>query len=406
MRHKLKNVILLTIDTLRRDVLGCYGGGNFTPFIDSFQDRCIRFNNAHSPGPYTQAAFPGLLTSSYYLEYGMQKMLSGKRILISEVLKKSGIVTAGFHSNPYISGYFGWNRGWDVFYDSMENDVTDKIPYIKADKINRKVDTWLSSHVGGNIQKPFFLWLHYMDVHEPYVPERKYIDLVDPSIWMTEDEMFRLFKEVLLKRDASNKGIVETLKKLYMAHVREVDDAVKEFFAILEKRNVLKDSWVILTTDHGDEFGEHGGLSHDGKMYSELIHVPLIIFKPIREMGEVCDKLVSTIDISPTILYLFGLQPVEAFQGHSLFPLDRYPVKGVFGEAMDKHGSQEMGEEKEIHYYREDNLKIIYKERGDSWELYDLQADPRELNNIIATSSEAEVMKEKIRPRVRRCQTS
>ena len=395
----------MTIDTLRRDVLGCYGGGTLTPFIDSIQGRCIRFNKAHSAGPYTQAAFPGILTSSYYLEYGRQKGLSNRRTLVSEVLKKAGVTTAAFHSNPYISGYFGWNRGWDVFYDSMEDDVTDTIPYIKADKINRKADTWLSSHVRGGIRKPFFLWLHYMDVHEPYVPERKYIDLVDPSIRMTEDEMFRLFKEVLLKRDASDREIVETLKKLYLAHVREIDDAVRDLFGILEKWKVLKDSWVILTTDHGDEFGEHGGLSHDGKMYSELVHIPLILHDPGREKGEVCETLVSTLDVSPTIVYLFGLPPVKGFEGDSLLPLQDYPEKGVFGEAVDKHGSHEKGEEKETHYYREGDFKIIYRERNDSWELYDLENDPKELTNLIESSLMAEAMKEKIRPRVKRYKT-
>jgi len=399
----LRNVVLLTIDTLRRDVLGCYGGGTLSPFIDSIQDRCIRFSKAHSAGPYTQAAFPGILTSSYYLEYGRQKELTSRRVLVSEVLKKAGITTAAFHSNPYISGYFGWNRAWDVFYDSMEDDVTDTIPYIKADKINRKVDTWLSSHVSANIQRPFFLWLHYMDVHEPYVPERRYIDDVDPSIRLTEDEMFRLFKEVLLKRDASDKGIVETLKRLYMAHVREIDDAVKDFFGILEKKwKVLKDSWIIMTTDHGDEFGEHGGLSHDGKMYSELVHIPLFLYDASREKGEVCETLVSTLDVSPTIVYLFGLPPVKEFDGHSLLPLQDYPVKGVFGEAVDKHGSHEKGEEKETHYYREGDLKIIYRERGDCWELYDLKNDPKELTNLIEISPMAEAMKAKVRPRVRR----
>jgi len=241
-----------------------------------------------------------------------------------------------------------------------------------------------------------------MDVHEPYIPDQKYIDMVDPSIHLNEEEMFSLFKDILLKRDVSNQGMIETLKKLYCAHIREVDDVVKEFFGILEKWNLLKSSYVIITTDHGDEFGEHGGLSHDGKMYSELVHVPLIVYEPGRENGEVCNTLVSTIDIPPTIAYLFGLNPVEAFQGHSLLPLWHYPMKGVFGEAVDKHGSQEEGEEKEIHYYREGDLKIIYRERGDSWELYDLKTDPKELDNIIEKSPEAEVMKEKVRPRVRR----
>lgn len=104
----MKNVILLTIDTLRRDVIGCYGGkGGLTPFIDSIQDRCIRFNNALSTGPYTQAAFPGILTSSYYLEYGpkIPRNLPKERVLISEVLKKHGILSAGFHSNAYLCSF-------------------------------------------------------------------------------------------------------------------------------------------------------------------------------------------------------------------------------------------------------------------------------------------------------------
>ena len=141
----MKNVILFTIDTLRKDVLGCYGSKNkLTPFIDSLQERCIKFTNMQATGPYTQASFPGILASSYYLEYGREKKLSPKKTLVSEVLKKSGITTAGFHSNPYVSDYFGWNRGWDVFYDSMEAEVSQEVPYIKGDEINKKVREWLS----------------------------------------------------------------------------------------------------------------------------------------------------------------------------------------------------------------------------------------------------------------------
>lgn len=398
----MKNVILLTIDTLRKDALGCYDGENLTPFIDSIQDHCIRFTKAHSPGPYTRAAFPAMLTSSYYLEYGMEEMLSEKRVLVSEVLKRAGIVTAAFHSNPHISEVFGWERGWDVFYDSMDEDVDDEVPYIKAQEINKKVATWLSSHIEIGQYKRFFLWLHYMDIHEPYIPDRKYIEMIDPSIDLTPKDMLRLFDDVLLKRDVSDKGVVEVMKKLYWAHVREVDEAVEGFFGILRERDLLDNSVVFITSDHGDEFGEHGGLSHDGKMYSELVHVPLVIHEPDRESGLVCDTLVSIIDIPPTIVQLFGLNRVEAFEGCSLFPSEEYPEKGVFGEAVDKHGSFEEGDEKEVHYYREGDLKIIYRERDDSWELYDLRSDPGEAHNIIETSPAAEKMKEKIRPRVRR----
>jgi len=214
----MKNVILLTIDTLRKDVLGCYGNKDgLTRFIDSLQDKCIKFTNAQSTGPYTQASFPGILTSSYYLEYGRQKKCSPKRTLISEVLKKSGISTAAFHSNPYLCAYFGWNRGWDVFYDSMQDEVSDKIPYIKGDGINYKVEQWISSYTKEDNYNPFFLWTHYMDVHEPYIPAKEYLKKIDSSINLSEDEMLNLFKEVILKRDVSNKETVKLLKKLYDA---------------------------------------------------------------------------------------------------------------------------------------------------------------------------------------------
>jgi len=393
----MKNVILLTIDTLRKDVLGCYGNKDkLTPFIDSLQDKCIKFTNAQSSGPYTQASFPGILTSSYYLEYGRQKKCSPKRILISEVLKKYGISTAGFHSNPYLCGYFGWNRGWDFFYDSMQDEVSDKIPYIKGDGINHKVEQWLSSYTKDDNYNPFFLWTHYMDVHEPYIPTKKYLNKVDPSINLSENEMLNLFKEIILKRDVSDKETVKLLKKLYDAGVCETDNYVKEFFKILEKYGVLKDSMVIITTDHGDEFGEHGGLSHDGKMYSELINSPLIIYFNDRTQGKPCDNLVSNIDIPPTILSLFGLEPLEEFKGHSLLPLENYPQNGVFGEAIGKTSNHEKETDKPIYFYQENDLKIIYRENDQNWEMYNLNKDPQELINLIKTSTKSKYMKKKL----------
>lgn len=398
-----RNVILLTIDTLRRDVLGCYGGeGRLTPFIDSIQDRCIRFSRAQSAGPYTQAGFPGILTSSYYLDYGYSKdkKFNPNRVLISEPLHDQGIATVGFHSNAYLCAYFGWNRGWDVFYDSMEADVTDKVPYIEASILNEKLRTWLLNQK--KVGKPFFLWIHYMDVHEPYIPKREYIDVIDSSININEDDMFSLFKNVLLKRDVSNKDTVELLRKLYLAGVRKIDDSVKELFDILQKANLLNETVVIITSDHGDEFGEHGGLSHDGKMYSELVDVPLIIFDPSLPEGKICDKVVSTIDVPPTIIHLFGLDPVSKFQGRSLLPIEDYLSKGVYGESIEKHGEKEKGDEKPIYFYRDGDLKIIYREANDTWEMYDLKEDPKEQNNLINISPAAEELKKKLKSRVRR----
>ena len=398
----MKNVILLTIDTLRKDVVGIYNKeNNLTPFIDSLVNHALIFTRFQSSGPYTQASFPGILTSSYYLEYGRDKKLSKRRLLISEALQKSGITTAAFHSNPYLSDFFGWNRGWDIFYDSMQDEVSNMIPYVRGDQVNRKVKLWLEQHVQSDNKKPFFLWTHYMDVHEPYIPKEQYLQLVDPSISLNEQEMFDLFKNTLLKRDISDSKAVHLLRNLYRAGVRETDEYVKEFFDTLKQYNVLENSIIIITTDHGDEFGEHHGLSHDGKMYSELIDSPLIIIDYQREKKEACHNLVSNIDISPTILYLFGLSPEKKFEGHSLLPVEQYPVKGAFGEAIGKHGNQEKESDKPIYSYQENDLKIIYQESDQSWEMYNLNEDPQELKNLIDISDKSKDMKKKIMSQIK-----
>ena len=400
-----KNVILLTLDTLRRDVCGCYGSREgLTPFIDSLADKCVRFDKCQAIGPYSHASFPGILTSSYTLDWpdhNRADKLHPERTLISEALKEAGPATAAFHSNPEMCDFFGWNRGWDVFYDSLQEEVTPQMPYIKGDRINRKVDGWLSTHVSGGEYRPFFLWTHYMDIHEPYVPPRKYVDMVDPSISLNADEMFALFNDVIKARDVTNAETVELLRKLYLAHVREVDDYVKDFFDTLADCDVLGDSVVIITADHGDEFGEHGSLSHDGKMYRELIDVPLLIFQPDRNEPAVCGKLVSNIDLPPTVLHLFSLEPCGKFQGTSLLPVDQYPDKACFGEAIAKEGRMKP-EDKPIYYCREGDLKVIYHAGRDCWEMYDLAADSGERSNVADSHPQAGGMKAKLRPRIDR----
>jgi len=342
------------------------------------------------------------LTSSYYLEYGRQKKLTDQRTLITQPLKKGGIKTAGFHSNPHLSSYFGWNRDWDIFYDSMEVELDDKSPYINALQLNLEMDSWLSSLGKSLFSNSIFIWLHYMDVHEPYVPEQKYIEQIDPTLKISDTEMFSIFKDILLDRKVSETEKVTILKKLYQAHVREIDEAVENLFSILGKHKILQNSIIIITSDHGDEFNEHGGLSHDGKMYSELVEIPLLIYESGRKQNIICDKLVSSIDIAPTILNLFDLKPEAKFKGASLLPLEAYVAKGIFGESLDKRGSREIGDEKEVHYYREGDYKIIFCEINNSWELYDLKFDPEEKNNIINHHPDVEALKSKIVPRVGR----
>jgi arylsulfatase A-like enzyme len=386
----MKNVILITIDTLRRDVFGCYGNWpSLTPFMDSVQNNCIRFEKAYATGPYTQASFPGILTSTYYLEDGRQMVLPSEKTLISEAVKKEGVITAAFHSNPYLSEHFGWNRGWDTFYDSIDDDVPDLYPFIRGKQINKKVETWLSGNIRDDMDRAFFLWVHYMDVHEPYVPEDEFVKIVDANLKLEKEEMFGLFREVILKRDISDKENVGLLKKLYSAKVLEVDSCVRELFHVFELAGVLDKSIIFFASDHGDEFGEHGGLSHDGKMYTELVGVPLFIYDRDRSSGEVYTKPVSNINISPTIAYLFGLEKVKGFKGSSLLPVGEFSTVSCFGEAINKRGHREKKDDKPIYYCLRDNRKIIFNKGTVSWELYDIEDDPGEKRNIIDADKSA-----------------
>jgi len=185
----------------------------------------------------------------------------------------------------------------------MQESVSDMYPFIKGSRINSMVKEWLESHTANSKNNPFFLWTHYMDVHEPYLPEKKYVDRVDSSIKMEEKEIFDMFKNVILERDVSDIKKVEIQRKFYKAKVIEMDEYVKEFFGNLDELGLLDNTIVIITSDHGEEFGEHGGLSHDGKMYGELIDVPLFIFDKDISEEKIFERPVSSVDISPTILF-------------------------------------------------------------------------------------------------------
>jgi len=382
----MKNVILVTVDTLRADMLGVYGSSDgLTPYIDSLKDNMLIFSNPYATGPYTQSSFQGILASEYYLEYGKEKKLNKEKTLISEPLKSQGIFTAAFHSNTYLSYFFGYNKGWEVFYDSMADDVTDMYPFIRGGDINSKVKGFLTSF---SFSKPLFLWVHYMDVHEPYIAEDSYLSKIDPSIKLSKDEMFTMFKDVMLLRDISDPNKVDTLKKLYMAKVAETDRYIKELFTIFKSHNLLDSSTIIIISDHGDEFAEHKGLSHDGKMYSELINVPFLIYD--KSFSNITiDIQVSLIDIPPTICSMFGVEPASSFKGKSLYPSfeDIKPCT-LYGEAMGKIGHKEKDTDRPIHYIIEDGIKVIFKEDGSLWEAYDIADDSKDTRDISSKLTE------------------
>jgi arylsulfatase A-like enzyme len=425
----MDNVILVTVDTLRKDMVGFYQNPqpvSFTPFLDTLKAGTVLFEHAYSCGPYTQAAFPAILSSAYFLEHGRQKKLPRENTLVSEVLQREGIKTAGFHSNPYLSYFFGYNRGWDMFYDSMQDDVSKLYPFVRGGVINQKVGVWLESFVKKGANAPLFIWVHYMDVHEPYVPSEKYLAEIDPSLALSKEQMFGLYKEVLLQRDCSDPETVRVLASLYRAKVLETDGHIKSLFRIFGELGVLDDSLVIVTSDHGEEFGEHGGLSHDGKMVPELINVPLLIYAGEKRSDELprnvtanekngddtgptegpagFSERVSSADIPPTILDLFGIEMPPSYRGASLVGIETEisgaqsgtQCRSCFGQALDKTGSKEKETDMPIHYLVRNNVKTVYREREEAFHIYDLENDPEEKTDLAADSEILETGKHDI----------
>lgn len=419
MGEDIKNMILITIDALRADHLSFMGySRNTSPFLHKIAKEGAIFTRAFSNSSWTAAAFPSLFSSDYPVlgnKYGIEG-----RITIQEVLKERGYQTVAFNSNPLLSRYYKYDKGFDYFEDylgkiyiedkhSSQNKhyinvsirkhiakfvlkynslyfilktfkkikrflLPDKynVPYIEALTLTNDVTSWLKDQR----KEPFFLWVHYMDVHGPGV----YTPLSDKI-------RGRLNKGELKKRldrtDSSQRICINYLADLinrYDSRIRYVDHAIENLFAHLEEDNILDNSLVIITADHGQEFLDHGNLGHFPKLYEELIHVPLIIKGPGIPKGKKIDKLVQHLDIAPTILDMLGFSVPESFLGKNL--LEETEQQGIISEVAN-----ETNEKVEIDLsqlkvaYRSEEWKYIYCAKGED-ELYNMKEDPREERNL------------------------
>jgi arylsulfatase A-like enzyme len=384
----MTNVVLLTIDCLRADHMGCYGyKRNTTPFLDTLAEKGLFCEYAFANGPNTRHSVPSFLSSTYPLlflnEVQSQRFHPG-RTSAAEIYKKNGYATAAIHSNPYISRYYGYDRGFDYFNDFLLGQVEDELPrnaisrfvheLIKGLKavmigqlphedgytINNAAMEWLNS-----IDTPFFLWLHYMDVHMPYVPTNESLaELGLPSssrmrkIWLG-----RKIDDVKLREEIKDSAVPEYIN-LYDGCIRDTDTILEQCITSIEKK--YPDTLFVITADHGEEFHEHTGLSHLEKLYDELLHVPLIFYgSNIRPKK--MKKLFSLVDLIPSILDMLDIKISDTLQGVSLKKSREYIIAEAF-------------KENRITAYRDMEWKFITSDA--SKELYNLKKDPLEKQNI------------------------
>ena len=325
-----KNVILITVSTLRADHVGCMDyGRDTTPNFDAFAKKNILFKNAFATSSWAMPSVGSIFTSRYPSQHGathINKSLGGDNYTLAQMLKDKGYYTIGFCCNPRLSNDYGFARGFDLYDDysasiilqSMSFENQDSLETNKRrtnDLVNDAAIRWLKN----NTHKPFFLSVHYYDNHWDYLPPAPYNTLFDPNYKGTLDGR-QIAREPLYSNRPSDRD-VEHMIALYDGQVRQTDADLGEMLSTLENMGLMSNSIVIIMGDHGDSFYEHGHTSHHG-VYDELVHVPLAISLPKDTNNpQVVDSLVSGVDIVPTILDVLNLPVPPGCEGKSLKPI-------------------------------------------------------------------------------------
>jgi arylsulfatase A-like enzyme len=391
------NIIFIVNDSLRSDHLSCYGyNKNTSPYLDAFAKKGLLFTRAITQGANTSIATPSLLNSRYPYE-SYQSLINGDFPGLAEVLQHHGYITAAFSANPFISAEFGFNRGYDLFiylphadrFDILLLNLYSKItPYLNIpsdggafyaplSNINLRIKDFLVN----NQNKPFFIYIHTMDTHIPYLPPSKYVKKFLDNY--KKDYANDYYLQRMNKMEQSGPHWDKLLNNLiarYDASILFLDEHIGELWAYIEKLHLQDKTLLIITADHGDEHKEHGKLFHGHNLYEETIHVPLIFYHSnALPQGKVITQLVGHIDIMPTILDMLNLSVDKEMKGLSLLPIIRdqsQPLSRDFilSQANDKVAIMNDKWKCIANLDDSQNIKGV--------EFYDLVNDPRELHNL------------------------
>lgn len=355
------NIILALIDDLRPDHLGCYGYSQDTsPNIDRITRESVIFTNAISQASWSWPSVASLFTSLYPSQHKVTKAfgypLNKSLTTLAEIMKREGYFTGAISNNAGISKLYQFDQGFDSFNEKCTNAWRLK----SAECMTSQILTWLEK----NYNSPFLLYLHYMDPHAPYNP---------PSP----------FKEMLNK---SGEGDVDRITSHYDEEIRYVDYHLGILLSKLEELGIDDNTLLIIMADHGEEFYEHGRLGHIHTVYEELIKVPLIFrFPGLLSGGKIIKGIVRSIDISPTIMDIAGIAKFKDMEGVSLLPLLIGRDQELKLTALSETGK--LGGKGKISL-RSNRWKLVSDYSISKIELYDLQNDPYETNNLSAEEFE------------------
>jgi arylsulfatase A-like enzyme len=361
------NVLLVSIDCLRADHVGCYGYARpTTPTIDSLAARGYLFRRAIAQSSWTLPSHASLLTSLYLKSHGVgtsRDALSSQALTLAEVLRDAGYCTAAVVSGGLLAPAYGLSQGFDLY------DAVCCTP-ASTDPRNWCTDSRARAWLERGCRAPFFLFLHYWDVHAPYEPPAPYDTLFAPGTHGDSDAGGFSGNERGRMTAASARR--DSCVALYDGEIAQTDRYLSKLFRELRELGLSENTLVVVTSDHGDEFQEHGGAGHGHTLFQELVHVPLIWACPGGAAHpRKVDEVVQSIDIAPTVLEFLGLEAPAQMEGSSFMR----PLAGKRREPRPAFTELRKGNLKAVVL---EESKLIRRGATQPASAYDLAADPGE----------------------------
>jgi arylsulfatase A-like enzyme len=375
------NVVLYMIDTLRADHLGVYGYSRpISPEIDSFAAQSTVFTRAFGQSGWTKSAVTSMLTGLHPLSHGvMERMdaLPDPVRTLPEMLHDAGYETLGITTNPAVSTEAGLARGFDRFIQLFDRAA---VPFVAqpSEKIDAELFRWLGERNGN---RPFFAYLHTMEAHEPYQPppayRQRFAAKADAALCRPGPK--DVAAALAARPGLGRSGIKHNFEALYDAQIAHNDSQFGLMLRRLRDLGLYDKTVVVLVSDHGEEFLDHGLFAHGHSLYQEILHVPLIIRWPNGQYaGRRVESPVQHIDLLPTILAAAGVASPPAYPGLDLRLLAQTdtPLEREVSSDLSLAGTR-------ISSLVAGGMHLLVRESPNpDAELYDMLRDPRELRNL------------------------
>jgi arylsulfatase A-like enzyme len=304
----------------------------------------------------------------------IQEIFSDELTNLSEVLKANGYTTFGVTSNYHLSEKFGFERGFDYF---------NSPPCLSADSVNKIIYSWKDEIKKSN---KYFLWIHYFDPHYPYHPRTPWVEKYTSKALTRKLKLSRKETwEHVLSLIPMFQKFPRTLSNfiaLYDSEINYVDHFIGE---IIQEFEMNKNTLLIITADHGEEFLEHGYIGHGENLHRETIHIPLIVKLPLSKKKEIIENQVNLIDVMPTILQTLRIKPPEQTLGKSLLEGKEqisWLKENLFGKDLPHYNFSELDADLILKTIMIPEWKYIYNYKDKTEQLYNIKKDPFELNNL------------------------